>query len=548
MDDKCLTISKYERKYCEGLPQKLSAIITREWYQHAIYFLCLPELKPQLKTLYSFSTNVSNSSIMCSAATLGILMPNAMGDGACKFSVSRQAQMGISKRKCPSYVNTLCGSSGHHWIAIPLKITRSLSKGQMMALVPTLHSTIAVNTFSICFTPMPNGSKSVDCLHENLALNEFTPFLGYRPVNSHLLPPKWCLNFLINVNVSQRTDFIMFRVLDVCGRKAICWAPKVKVKEREGKTLNRVIVSQGGATSRYYLAYKSYKCLNVLPLIIFPVYTLTVSGKKIELAPEQEKCIGYFNDLEKALPEYFQIKLIVSSQAIKATIVIILKTLKTRSLIFPTEGTSLGLSADTLPPLTDKQEDKPEIYHRSSEDGLEFEKSQTPFPKYKTGVGNLYQDHRRKFKQWRRVSSLLSKSVIYGSDISLQRCNQVINVQREPYNSARNSTRILLTNPESGYLVIWSESGYLQSFAGQPVALWIAVYSLIFLITELTNKDRISSNLTSGGVPVRSKEHEPSPDRSHQSKGKILPKMASQLDYLAEKKIKLTALKMNMNS
>lgn len=31
-----------------------------------------------------------------------------------------------------------------------------------------------------------------------------------------------------------------------------------------------------------------------------------------------------------------------------------------------------------------------------------------------------------------------------------------INVQREPYNSARNATRILLTNPESGYLVIWS--------------------------------------------------------------------------------------------
>ena len=28
------------------------------------------------------------------------------------------------------------------------------------------------------------------------------------------------------------------------------------------------------------------------------------------------------------------------------------KTLRTRSLIFPTEGTSLGLSADTLPPLT----------------------------------------------------------------------------------------------------------------------------------------------------------------------------------------------------
>ena len=48
------------------------------------------------------------------------------------------------------------GSSGHHWIAIPLKITRSLSKGQMMALVPTLHSTIAVNTFSIRFTPLPS--------------------------------------------------------------------------------------------------------------------------------------------------------------------------------------------------------------------------------------------------------------------------------------------------------------------------------------------------------------------------------------------------------
>lgn len=55
--------------------------------------------------------------------------------------------------------------------------------------------------------------------------------------------------------------------------------------------------------------------------------------------------------------------------------------------------------------------------------------------------------------------------------------------------------------------------------------------SSIFLTTELTNKDKISSNLTSGGVPVRSKGQEPSPDRSHQSKGKILPKMTSQLAW-----------------
>ena len=55
--------------------------------------------------------------------------------------------------------------------------------------------------------------------------------------------------------------------------------------------------------------------------------------------------------------------------------------------------------------------------------------------------------------------------------------------------------------------------------------------SSIFLTTELTNKDRIHSNLTSGGVPVRSRGHEPSPDRSHQPKGKILPKMASQLGW-----------------